>query len=85
MGDFRTLSKKEVDALFSKSEKQAYKIGGHTFVNLKGAGKQVCTGCGLVALRNKPTDCCVTKGCNYKDHSSYSSVVKRLVGGLKRK
>jgi len=38
----------------------------------------VCTGCGLVALKTKITEWCIEKGCNYKDHPSYKYRLKKL-------
>lgn len=75
---YTTLSKSDKDALLSQSGKQAYKYKGHSFVPLKGVGKQVCKFCGLIALKNKATEWCIEKGCNYDDHDQYKAAMKRL-------
>ena len=64
--------------LHSSEQKQSYKMKGHSFVALKGVGKQYCSCCGLVALNNPATGWCIEKGCNHSDHSSYKSAMKRL-------
>ncbi|ATS93451.1 hypothetical protein P1A145kb_p051 [Pectobacterium phage DU_PP_I] len=46
--------------------------------NTRYAGKQVCAWCGLVALRNKASEWCVEKGCQYKLHTSYPATMKKL-------
>ena len=54
-------------------QKEEYTHESHVFVFCKPAGKQYCAYCGLVALNNDFTDWAVSKGCNYKLHSSYAS------------
>jgi hypothetical protein len=39
---------------------------------------QYCSKCGLVALKNKLTEWCISKGCDYKDHPSYPSKLKDI-------
>lgn len=74
-----TLTEKEKQELLnSRHQKQPYKMKGHSWKQLKGVGKNVCACCGLMILRNKATDWCVDKGCNYEDHNSYESAMKRL-------
>lgn len=61
-----------------KANKEKYKYEGHQFYLDKHIGKQVCWQCGLIGLRNKATDWCVAKGCNYKDDPSYQKKMKEL-------
>lgn len=61
-----------------KADKDPYKYERHEFYQSKTCGKQVCHQCGLVGLRNKATDWCIEKGCNYKDHTSYEGAMHRL-------
>lgn len=75
---YKTLSDKERNELLAKSGKESYKYSGHSFRQMKGVGKQVCNNCGLIALRNKATDWCIDKGCNYEDHPQYKQAMKRL-------
>lgn len=62
-----------------EDEERAYKFETHTF---KALGKklpwQYCNKCGLVAVRNKITEWCITKGCNNEDHPQYKETLKRL-------
>ena len=78
---YKTLSESEKLSLLSTKEHRKYKMVGHSFTPLKGVGKSYCKNCGLVALRNKFTDWCVDKGCNYDVHSQYKSAKKRYTGG----
>lgn len=73
-----TLTEKEKSDLLNSSSKQPYKMKGHQFTVMNGIGKQVCKCCGLVALRNKATDWCIDKGCNFSDHNQYTLAMKRL-------
>lgn len=73
-----TLTNKEKDEFLNGSSKQAYKMQGHQWIPLKGVGKMYCKSCGLVSLRNKATQWCVDKGCNYEDHKAYEATMKRL-------
>lgn len=57
---------------------EKYEYERHHFYLDKHAGKQVCANCGLVALRNKASEWCVEKGCQYKLHSSYQSSMTKL-------
>ena len=75
---YTTLSNKDRDNLLGMSGKEPYKFRGHSFTPRKGLGKQVCNGCGLVALRNAATNWCIDKGCNYEDHGQCKSAMKRL-------
>ncbi|AGZ17630.1 hypothetical protein X824_gp193 [Escherichia phage 4MG] len=61
-----------------KADKEEYTYEKHHFYADKHAGKQVCAWCGLVALRNKASDWCVDKGCNYKLHPSYRSAMYKF-------
>lgn len=72
-----TLSEKEKQDLLN-SKKEPYKMQGHQWVPMQSAGKQVCKSCGLVMLRNRATDWCVERGCNFSDHVQYESAMKRL-------
>lgn len=74
----RTLSSKEVNDFLNDKKKDPYKMKGHQWSPMKGVGKNYCTCCGLLMLRNKATDWCVDKGCNYQDHPQYYSAMKRL-------
>lgn len=51
---------------------EPYKNEAHSF-DLRTAGKQVCSNCGLVALNNQFTAWAIRMGCRHKDHPSYSS------------
>ena len=73
-----TLSNEERDKLLSLTGSAAYKYKGHSFVPMKGVGKQVCRVCGLVALKNAATQWCIDKGCNAEDHPQYKQAMKRL-------
>lgn len=73
-----TLTDKEKEELLNASSKKPYKMKGHSFVPLSSVGKQYCRNCGLVALRNRATDWCIEKGCNFEDHNSYEQAMKRL-------
>lgn len=75
---YQTLTGKERDELLNAKDNRTYKFIGHQFVPLKGAGKQYCKSCGLVALRNKATQWCIDKGCNYDVHKDHDSTMKRL-------
>ena len=74
-----TLSRTEIEAwLDEKPVKEPYKMQGHSFKPLNGVGKMYCSRCGLIALRNHATNWCVQHGCNYQDHKSYESAMKKL-------
>lgn len=75
---YQTLSNNERDKLLQITGKDPYKFKGHSFRPMKGIGKQVCSGCGLIALNNKATDWCIDKGCNYEDHPQHKQAMKRL-------
>jgi hypothetical protein len=64
-----------------KSQKERYKFEGHSWLSNKNFGKQVCYGCGLIALNTEATDWCIRKGCNYKDDPAYESTMVRLTEG----
>lgn len=72
-----SLSQKEIQDLLSTQGKQSYKMIGHSFTKNHG-GKPCCPRCGLLALRNRATEWCIDKGCNYEDHPQYESAMKRL-------
>ena len=38
----------------------------------------VCTGCGLLRLRNPLTEWCVRNGCDHADHPQYRQTVAKL-------
>lgn len=61
-----------------KADKDPYKYESHKFYASSTCGKHVCWQCGLIALRNKATEWCIEKGCNYADHDSYKSTMTRL-------
>lgn len=50
----------------------------HAWKAIKGLPWPVCTGCGLLRLKNALTDWCVRHGCNHEDHPGYAEAVKRL-------
>lgn len=79
---YQTLSHKEKLQLLNHKETRTYKMVGHSWSPLKGVGKNYCTNCGLVALRNQFTDFCVDKGCNYDVHSSYKSARSKYSRGI---
>lgn len=83
MADYTLSLKEKEDFLNSNTTKQTYKMVGHQWTPLKGVGKMYCKGCGLVSLRNKSTQWCVEKGCNYEDHKQYKSAMKRLTPKLR--
>lgn len=86
MANERTFSRKEVeDWLNLKVVKETYSMKGHSFVPLKGVGKQYCRCCGLVALNNPISIWCIEMGCNYKDHPQYQNKLSKLAGGQRRK
>lgn len=68
---YYTLNKQEIGDFLSASAKQPYKMKGHSWIPLKGVGKNYCSGCGLVALNNKITQWCIKKGCNFSDSPYY--------------
>lgn len=53
-------TKVTVDDLFVKPK---YRYIAHTFKQIKGAYKPICSGCGLMLLRNKLTQKAVKRGC----------------------
>ena len=55
-----------VEDLFKKPK---YKYVEHTF-DRRAAGKAMCSGCGLIRLRNKATDIAVKRGCLFDLHPS---------------
>lgn len=55
-----------------------YKYQPHTFIVMKGVGKQICKSCGLMALRNDITNWCINKGCYAEDHPEYQKTLIRL-------
>lgn len=73
-----TMTKQEVAGILGTKYSVPYKMQGHHFIPLARVGKNYCTGCGLVRLRNKISDWCVDKGCNYSDHTAYPAALKRL-------
>lgn len=54
------------------------KAVGHTFKSHKGFPWPVCSGCGLVRLKNALTEWCVRNGCNHTDHPGYRAAVVAL-------
>ena len=50
----------------------------HTFTQPKRLPWSVCTGCGLIRLRNALTDWCVRQGCNHADHPGYAAAVATM-------
>ena len=59
----------------AKNQEEKYVYTPHHWYLDRNAGKHVCAWCGLVALRNKASDWCVEKGCDYKLHPSYRSAI----------
>ena len=55
-----------------------YTFKGHTFKPMPRIGKQLCSGCGLLALRNDITRWCIKKGCNYADNPHHKAALRRL-------
>lgn len=53
-------------------DKEPYEFIPHRFTD-RVCGKQVCVGCGLIALNNKFTDWAIDKGCDNLYHPSYKS------------
>lgn len=72
-----TLNETEKSKFLNQKETVKYKFVAHSFVPLKEAGKNYCTTCGLVSLRNKLTDWCINKGCLHDVHPQYKQTVKR--------
>ena len=58
----------------------AFKVEPHTFRSVRRMSWEVCTGCGLVRLKNQLTEWCVRNGCNYADHPGYRGAVATLGG-----
>ncbi len=56
----------------------AFKQEPHSFQPVKRLPYQVCTGCGLVRLRNPLTDWCVRYGCNHAEHPGFRAAVRAL-------
>lgn len=75
---YYTLNQNEISEFLSAGYKQPYKMKGHSWIPLKGVGKNYCSGCGLVALNNKITQWCIKKGCNFSDSPYYKPALKRL-------
>ena len=63
------------------SKKEKYRFEGHVWLSNKNFGKQVCYGCGLIALNTDATDWCIRKGCNYKDDPGYEAAMTKLTEG----
>lgn len=73
----RSFNQKEIEDFLNQSPSKAYKLVPHQF-NSSHAGKACCTKCGLLALRNRATDWCVEKGCEFENHPDYTNAMKRL-------
>lgn len=58
--------------------RELYKMVAHSWVAMNGTGKQKCSRCGLVRLRNPLTDWCIAKGCYHEDHPQYKAKTKQL-------
>lgn len=68
-------------ALFGEEYKrESYKHEGHSFQFMSRIGKQVCSNCGLVMLRNKFTDWSIRMGCLSELHPEYANARKRYTG-----
>lgn len=52
----------------------------HSFKPRKSIPWLVCSGCGLVRLRNAFTDWCVARGCDYDEHEGFAAARRRLTG-----
>jgi hypothetical protein len=50
----------------------------HRWKGIKGIPWPVCTGCGLVRLKNAITEWAVKHGCDHAEHPGYPSAVKSL-------
>jgi len=51
---------------------EAYKFEAHHFEKRKRIQWQVCSKCGLIALRNDFTRWAIKKGCNNEDHPEFA-------------
>lgn len=61
-----------------KYEKEKYKMIPHSFKLNSRIGKSVCSGCGLVALKNMFTQWSVDKGCLSELHPGYEKARRNL-------
>jgi hypothetical protein len=50
----------------------------HEFKTIRGFPWPVCTGCGLVKLRNAITEWCVRHGCAHAERPEYKATLARL-------
>ena len=44
--------------------------------NIKGVGRQCCTKCGLIRLKNSLTRWCIDKGCDHDLHPNFKQQCK---------
>jgi hypothetical protein len=56
-----------------KIQKEPYKYEAHSWEYLKVIGRNICSNCGLVRLKNEFTEWCVKMGCNNSDHPGYKA------------
>ena len=47
-------------------------------------GRAICTGCGLLRLKNLLTEWCVMRGCDYQDHPQYDLMRRTLPAAHQR-
>jgi hypothetical protein len=62
----------------------AYRFESHSFIGWI-ASYRYCSGCGLIYSHNQFTQWCVDKGCNYRDHPSYKSVMHKFTNPWRKK
>lgn len=51
----------------------------HRWVVNKHLPRQLCASCGLVRLRNRLTDWCVSHGCDHDEHPGYRTAIQAAV------
>lgn len=59
-------------------KKEPYKMIGHSFKFNSRIGKQVCSSCGLLNLKNRFTEWSIRMGCLSSDHPGYENARKSL-------
>ena len=60
----------------------SWSFTGHTFKSdrpiCKIVSRAVCVNCGLLRLRNRLTDWCVAKGCDYDEHPGFREALRHI-------
>lgn len=56
------------------------KIISHNWIKIKSLPWPICSGCGLLKLRNKLTDMAVSCGCDHEDHPRYQKLLRKIKG-----